>query len=192
MCRSFKPGQGERECVWLAFTGRGGHAGSGKALHTYLHTPQINKQIHIKPLLIDCCLILKYLTIFHSQYARNLPLNIKHTFEHLKTQKSDHIHYRCCLHIVCIEGVGHRTGQASEGTQPAESTEAPRVITDMQPCIVVTKCRISSRNSSRSSLFGRPDGREQHILTAIKSGLYICFMKTTKFCIIFNKKGLFL
>ncbi len=64
------------------------------------------------------------------------------------------------------------TGQAEPvgGTRPAESTEVLWVNTDMRQHIVVAKCRISTSNSSRSCLFGRPDGREQHILTAIKSG----------------------
>ena len=62
-------------------------------------------------------------------------------------------------------------GRASEGAQPAESTEVPRVGTDMRPCIVVAKCRTGSSNSSRPRPFGRPDGGERHILTAIKSGL---------------------
>lgn len=102
MRRSSKRGQGERECVWLAFTGRGGHEGSGgEALHTYLRTSQINKQIHThKSLYITST----YLTLPYNQIfnyflyiiaQKNLPLNIKRTCEHLQslTLESDHIHH---------------------------------------------------------------------------------------------------
>ncbi len=102
MCRSSKRGQGERECVWLAFTGRGGHAGSGgEALHTYLCTPRISKQIHTnKSLYITST----YLTLPYNQIfnyflyiicQKNLTLNIKGTYEHLQrlTQESDRINH---------------------------------------------------------------------------------------------------
>lgn len=130
MCRSSKLGQGERECVRLAFywERRTRRVRRGIAhIPAHVTNKQTNTQKPIYNFNSPNTALISNIFPF-SVCQKNLPLNIKHTCEHLLslTRERNRIHHD--VPMLSTRSV-HRDswtragpGRASEGTQPAEST----------------------------------------------------------------------